>query len=269
MLKNQSLITFSSIEKTEDSARTSNSNLNSKLSKTLLAFETVWMVGCFYLHYCLYRSTTRKDFRNKIFIIGKLLTCYSLLAPIAVSYGFMYGNIFLTYNYPNSENLGAWFCFTNQYVCHLTIMYLGAFTLFTASMKYSFIVHNDKAERFGVERIKSKVLILHVVVPITMSALHVISQGNMDPMIGINRCWGNEGSGTNNVTLFGSTHSSTDIFCQDRKYEVSEYVGEQLAEYIEPLLRTMCIGVSSFYIFTTCNMMELVLYFLLFRRLDR
>ena len=135
-------------------------------------------------------------------------------------------------------------------------------------MKYSFIVHNDKAERFGVERIKSKVLILHVVVPITMSALHVISTGNMDPMNGINRCWGNEASDTKNATVVG-THSSTDIFCQDRKYEVSEYVGEQLAEYIEPLLRTMCIGVSSFYIFTTCNMMELVLYFLLFKRLDR
>ena len=268
MLKNQSLMTFLSIVKKEDSDRTANSNLNSKLSKTLLALETVWMVGCFYLHYCLYRSTTRKDFRNKIFIIGKLLTCYSLLAPIAVSYGFMYGNIFLTYNYPNSENLGAWFCFTNEYVCHLTIMYLGAFTLFTAAMKYIFIVHNDKAERFGVERIKSKVLILHVVVPITMSALHVISTGNMDPMNGINRCWGNEASDTKNATVVG-THSSTDIFCQDRKYEVSEYVGEQLAEYIEPLLRTMCIGVSSFYIFTTCNMMELVLYFLLFKRLDR
>ena len=242
--------------------------LSPALSNFLLILDIIWLVISFYLHRCLYRSTTRIDFRNKISMIFNLLTCYSKVAPFTICYGFIYGNILLPYNYPNSENLGAWFCFTNQYVCHLTIMYLGAFTLFTAAMKYSFIVHNDKAERFGVERIKSNVLILHVVVPITMSALHVISTGNRDPMNGIIRCWVNEASDTKNVTFLG-THSSTDIFCQDRKYEVSEYFGEELSQYIEPLLRTMCIGASSFYIFTTCNMMELLLYFLLFRRLDR
>ena len=270
MLQNESVRFRTFILDNEDTDLNANPEQNPELSTTLFFLEIVFSSASFYLHYCLYRSTTRKHFRNKIFIIGKLLTCYSVIAPIITFYAFIYGNIFLTYNYPNSETLGTWFCYANKYVCHTTIMYFGAFTLFSGVMKYGFIVHNDKVKDFGEERVKHIVLNLHLVIPATMSALNVISTGNVDHMNGISRCWIEETftSPAQNVTLL-DTQSSTDLFCQDRKYEVSQYLGEEAALYIEPILRTMCAGVSSFYILTTCNMVELVLYILLFKRLDR
>ena len=244
--------------------------LSPVLCNFLLTLDIIWLVISFYLHRCLYRSTTRIDFRNKISMIFNLLTCYSKVAPFTICYGFIYGNILLPYNYPNSETLGEWFCYVNQYICHAGIMYLGAFTLVTAAMKYWFIVHNVSAKRFGEERVKHIVLNLHLAVPITIAALHVISVGNADPVSGLNRCWRVETSpSSNHSTASLSTESSTDIFCHNRQYQVAHYFGDKAALVVTPILRTICVGVNGFYILTTCNMIELIFYFLLLRRLDR
>ena len=244
--------------------------LSPELCNILLTFDIVWLVISFYLHVCLYRSTTRIDFRNKISMIFNLLTCYSKVAPFTICYGFIYGNILLPYNYPNSETLGQWFCYVNQYICHAGIMYMGAFTLFTSAMKYWFIVHNVSAKRFGEERVKHTVLNLHLMIPITMAALHVLSVGNADSVSGVNRCWKLETSASSNQsTAILSTESSTDIFCQNRQYQAAQYLGDKAAFVVTPILRTLCVGVNGFYILTTCNMIELIFYFLLLRRLDR
>ena len=271
MLHNKSLasLTESSL-KIEGSDPNKRDVLSPVLCNFLLTLDLIWLVISFYLHRCLYRSTTRIDFRNKISMIFNLLTCYSKVAPFTICYGFIYGNILLPYNYPNSETLGEWFCYVNQYICHCGIMYLGAFTLFTAAMKYWFIVHTVSAKRFGEERVKHIVLNLHLAVPITIAALHVLSVGNADSVSGLNRCWRVETSiSSNKGTATLSTLSSTDIFCQNRQYQVAQYLGDKAAFVVTPILRTICVGVNGFYILTTCNMIELIFYFLLLRRLDR
>ena len=269
MSRNKSLPSLElSLLKMEDSD--THTSISQKLSNTFLILDIAWLVISFYLHLCLYRATTRIDCRKKISMIGNLLTYYSVLAPFTICYGFSYGNFLLPYNYPNSDILGEWFCYVNQYFCRVMIIYIGAFTLFTAAMKYWFIVHNVSAKNFGEERFSKIVLRLHLVVPITIGALHVLSTGNTDSISGLNRCWmiDRSTSGNENTTIL-STKSSIDIFCQNREYEVTQYLGENAAILIEPMLRALCIGINGFYILTTCNMVELILYFLLFRRLDR
>lgn len=271
MSQNKSLVllTESSI-KIEGSDPNERDVLSPVLCYFLLTLDIIWLVISFYLHRCLYLSTTRIDFRNKISMSFNLLTSYSKVAPFTICYGFIYGNLLLPYNYPNSETLGEWFCYVNQYICHVGIMYLGAFTLFTAAMKYWFIVHNVSAKRFGEERVKYIVLNLHLAVPIAIAALHVLSVGNADPVSGLNRCWRVETSASSNhSTATLSTESSTDIFCQNRQYQVAQYLGDKAASVFTPILRTICIAVNIYYILTTCNMIELIFYFLLLRRLDR
>ena len=75
----------------------------------LCILDFVSVVGGCYLHYCLYRSMQRTDFRmlNKTNIIDSLLKCYSVIAPIAISCGVIYGNIALFDLYP--ENVNPWF----------------------------------------------------------------------------------------------------------------------------------------------------------------
>ena len=269
MSRNKSLPSLElSLLKMEDSD--THTSISQKLSNTFLILDIAWLVISFYLHLCLYRATTRIDCRKKISMIGNLLTYYSVLAPFTICYGFSYGNFLLPYNYPNSDILGEWFCYVNQYFCRVMIIYIGAFTLFTAAMKYWFIVHNVSAKRFGEERVKHIVLNLHLAVPITIGALHVLSVGNADPVSGLNRCWRVETSpSSNHSTASLGTESSADIFCQNRQYQVAHYFGDKAALAVTPILRTICVGVNSFYILTTCNMIELIFYFLLLRRLDR
>ena len=90
-----------------------------------------------------------------------------------------------------------------------------------------------------------------------IAAVHVVSTGNVDPMMTINKCWKQE------------TQNIPDILCQDRKYEVVQYLGEELGHYIELMLRPLCAGVSGFYILTTCNLAEIVFYIAIARFLKR
>ena len=96
--------------------------------------------GCF-LHYCLYRSMQRTDFRmlNKTNMIDVLLKCYSVIAPIAISCGVIYGNIALFDLYP--ENVNPWFCHMSHYICQLSFLYLAMFSLYVAILRYICIVH--------------------------------------------------------------------------------------------------------------------------------
>ena len=192
---------------------------------------------------------------NKTNIIDFLLKCYSVIAPIAISCGVIYGNIALFDFYP--ENVNPWFCHMSHYICQLSFLYLAMFSLSVAIMRYICIVHYDKTIVFGMEKLKHMLLLLHILIPIMITAVHVVSTGNVDPMMTINKCWKQE------------TLTSPDMLCGDRKYEVVQYLGEELGHYIELMLRPLCAGVSGFYILTTCNMAEIVFYIAIARFLKR
>ena len=223
----------------------------------LCILDFVSIVGCVYLHYCLYRSNVRTDFRNikKIDITDGILKFYSVIAPIAIFCGLIYGNIAVFELYP--ENVNPWFCYMSQYICQLSFLYLAAFSLSIAIMRYIFIVHYDKAIAIGMDKLKHRFLVLHSIMPIMIAALHVVSTGNVDPMMTVNKCWKQE------------TQNSPDILCRDRKYEVGQYLGEELGHYKELMLRPLCVGVSGLYILSTCNVAEIVFYLAIYRFLKR
>ena len=122
----------------------------------------------------------RKDRKNSQVIIQNLLACYSILVPITFFIVFLYLNIVLEYTHPPSETFGEWFCFAYEYFAHATGIYLGAFSLFTAMMKYWFIVDNARSKSFGEEKGRTIFLILHLTIPLMIAALNSISNGQKD-----------------------------------------------------------------------------------------
>ena len=123
--------------------------------KTAVIFggtDFISLIFNFYFHYLIYRMTLRKDLKKSQGTITNVLACYSVITPITFLFAFIYLNIILQYTSPPSEIIGEWFCFVYEYYVHVVCIYLATFSLFTALMKYWFIVENARATNFGVEK---------------------------------------------------------------------------------------------------------------------
>ena len=245
-------------------------HLDIKMSIILFATDLSFLILNFYFHYLIYRMVFRKDRKNSQVIIQNLLACYSILVPITFFIVFLYLNIVLQHTHPPSEAFGEWFCFAYEYFAHATGIYLGAFSLFTAMMKYWFIVDNARSKSFGEEKGRNIFLILHLTIPLMIAALNSISNGQKDHIYVVNICWGHPISknevGNSNAT---EDYESMDMLCSNRQYQTRYYLGETTSEYLDPLLRLVCGSINMFYFLFCSNMCELILYALVYRYLNR
>ena len=235
--------------------------LNPRTSIIFLIVDLILLVLNFYFHYLIRRMISRKDTKKVTLITQTLLKCYSVIVPSSFLIVFIYLNIILRYTYPPSEAIGEWFCFVYEYFAHTTGLYLGSFTLFTAGMKYWFIVDNAKAKSFGEEKAKSIFSMLHLGVPFTMAAFNSLSNGKRDQIYVVNICWGDNSSGI--------PDPADDIICSNRQYEIANYLGESAEPYVEPILRITCGSITVLYIMICSNVGELILYGLMFKYLNR
>ena len=223
-----------------------------------------------YFHRLIRRMILRKDSKKaNVSIIQSLLSCYSVIVPFTFSIVYTYLNVILQYINPPSEILGEWFCFAYEYFAHSTGLYLGSFSIFTALMKYWFIVHNAKARVYGEEKAKRLFLGLHLALPIIMAAMNSISNGNMDQIYVVNICWKHSPLEFNYNNTSEETSLTDRFLCLDRSYDIENYIGETAAGYLEPILRISCGSISVFYILFCSNMGELIIYWLIFKYLNK
>ena len=193
-----------------------------------------------------------------------LLSCYTIIVPVTFILIFAYVNVLSRYSNPPSEVLGAWFSFLFELFGHAYFVYLGAFSLFTAGIKYWYIVKNANARRFGEEKARTIFLISHLVIPIIVAGLNSISNGNKDLLFWVNHCWSHKPK-----TDSGISEQTGDFVCSNRQYDISKYVGEKARHYIEPIQQGICGGLKIFYLAFCLNMAEFILYVLVFKYLNR
>ena len=241
-------------------------------STSMIFLITDLVILCFhcYFHHLIRRMILRKDSKKaNVSIIQTLLSCYSLIVPFTFTIVFTYLNLILPFASSASEVFGGWFCFAYEYFAHSTGLYLGTFSLFTAGMKYWFIVHNAKARVYGEEKAKRQFWILHLFLPFFMAAMNSVSNGNKDQIYVVNICWKDP---PNQVYLNATIEeaSLTDRFlCRDRSYDLQAYIGENASNYVEPLFRSICGSISVFYILFCSNMGEFIIYWMIFKYLNR
>ena len=200
-----------------------------------------------------------KDKKSHVFM-KNLLECYAVIVPVTFVIVFAHVNIFLKYTFPPSEVLGDWYCFAYELFSHAAGMYLGVFSLFTAGMKYLFIVKHAQVKRFGEEKASTIFLTSYLVIPIIISVLNAASNGNVDLLFWVNNCWGHQPK---------TESEEYDMFCYHRQYQTAKYFGENASYYLDPILRTTCGSLGIFYVIFFSNMTELILYFMLFKYLNR
>ena len=94
--------------------------------------------------------------------------------------------------HPLNELIGKWFCPT---IWGMQFFFFNLFTFhsfFAAVMRYFFIIHQEKVEKFGKWRMKRIFIALYVFLPTLMVVLSTIERPELDPFLYINRCYGRD-----------------------------------------------------------------------------
>jgi hypothetical protein len=179
----------------------------------------------------------------------------------------VYINILTRYSQTPWFISGHWFCVGFESFSHTSIVYIGGFSIFVAAKKYWFIVHNARAVKFGQRKAKKILFISHLLLPIILALLNAISNGKIDQIFWVDHCWSHE-TDTKNITSSAAGHIG-DYFCANRHYELPEFFGESLRTLVTNSLRATCGTVKVFYFLFLSNILELFLYLLIFRYLNR
>ena len=243
---------------------------NRFVTRLFIGTDAISLVLNFYFHYLIYRMTLRKDLKNSQGTTSKLLLCYSIFIPITVLSAFMYLNIIIQYTYPPSEFFGEWFCFTFEFFVHAFGTYIATFSMFSAMMKYWFIVENAKAKSFGEEKGKTVFFILHLIIPVSIAALNSISNGEKDLHYLVNICWSesiSKSETTNSSVL--NEYEGMDMLCSNRRYQTKYHLGETASYFLDPLLRKICGSLGIIQALFCSNLFELILYAFLYKYLKR
>jgi len=94
--------------------------------------------------------------------------------------------------HPVSEVIGTWFCFLGR----LLIIYNGQIvrhnSFIMASIRYCFMVHNDKVSKFGKEKLVRCFLFLHIAIPVLVCTCLELLRSELYVLESMNKCYGND-----------------------------------------------------------------------------
>ena len=238
--------------------------LNSEMYNMFSSIDFTLLAPIFYFHYLLKRMVGREKDKKGHALVKNLLQFYSRIVPYVFALCVVYVHIILRFLITPSKVLGDWFCYAYELYAHSGSLYIGGFSLFTALTKYWFIVNNVQAIGVGEENAKHIFTVSYSVTPLIMAAMNSMSNGKQDQMLWVNLCWMNLGE-YNELTK----KSDFDLFCIDKEYDITSYVGVEGNKYLTPIMRGTCGVVRILYLSFFSNILELAIYFMIFRYLNR
>lgn len=233
-----------------------------------LGMDVTLIAPMIYFHFLMKSMLKRENKKKGQNLIKNLLVGYVGVIPFSFLAIAVYVNALTTYLKAPSSWIGPWFCIIFEIFGHIDIVYIGGFSLWAALIKYWFIVHNNKATKFGEAKARKILFVAHIMVPVILSFLNSISNGKTDQIFWVDHCWGPIKSNTSTEDRNGKTVVQN-VFCVDRNYDLPIYFGESAANVVTKILRTTCGSLKLTYLFFLSNMIEFFLYFLIFRYLNR
>lgn len=242
----------------------SSPHLNAEIYNMFSSIDFVLLAPSFYFHYLLKRMVGREKDEKGHALVKNLLQLYSRIVPCVFAVCVVYVHIILRFTFTPSQVLGDGFCYGYELYSHAGNLYIGGFSLFTAITKYWFIVNNAKSKGVGEEDAKNIFTAAYCVLPIIMAAMNSMSNGKQDQMLWVNVCWRNLNEYNEQMKT-----SAFDFFCMDKEYNITSYVGVNGNKYLTPLLRGTCGVVRILYLIFLSNILELLIYFMIFRYLNR
>ena len=163
---------------------------------------------------------------------------------------------------PNKA-IGNWFCHVANFLFYFLGNVITFHSFIIAVMRYVFIIHNEKIQRFGIEKMKKIFLILTVTIPLLVAMWKVIEAAELDTMSFINKCYG-----VHHQTFLVET-STLDVFKQNF-CQFEEYGQGGSYERVVTLIRQgSCIASKSVMLITGLNISEGIIYIMLLSHMMR
>ena len=235
---------------------------------TFLGIDIILIMPMLYFHLLKSAMLKRENKKKGQNLMKNLLEGYVWTIPISFVVIALYINVLTSFIEPPSRWIGVWFCTIFELFGHVDIFYIGSFSLWAALIKYWFIVHSKNAKNFGEAKARRVLFIAHIVVPIVFSTLNSISNGRRDQVFWVDHCWG-ESEHPNRITDKTDPNLIEKLLCFDRNYTLPSYFDESITNTVTKTLRMTCGGLKLFYFIFLSNMVEFLLYFLIFRYLNR
>ena len=237
----------------------------SHLFLVLDIFQVLILCYFYYLMICMLKRESKEKKGQDL--IKELLQCYSVMVPITFLGASAYLDVMTRYLTTPNFLKGFWFCVTFELYIHISTIYIGGFSLYVASLKYWRIVHNPTATKFREYKARKICFALHLFIPILISILNSLSNGRVDQIFTVDHCWSIDLH--DNTTDPSGYDKIKSFFCVDRTYQIEAYFGTSLGNNIARILRVLCGSVKIFHLLFLSNLIELILYILIFTYLDR
>ena len=222
----------------------------------------------FYFCKLIRQMVRREQVKKEDTILSKVLQYYSALMPLSILFLILSVNVAMSFVYPVSLEFGACYCYGFQLLAHICVVYLGILSAITATIRYKFAKKHQVNTPKVRERQKTVFLVLHLVTPIIVSVLHFLIIGDNDDTFWVNHCWEHNDSEAqeNEATILLQIAEKT---CYNREFHVENYVSTTAANIIEPLLRVACGGIGIFYLVYMSNIVEIFMYLIIFKHVNR
>ena len=166
--------------------------------------------------------------------------------------------------HPLASITGEWFCTATWFVVYYLQFVISSHSLIAASMRYCFIVHTEKVEKYGTQKAKKLFLLLYICIPVFMTFWMANNGKEMDVLSFFNKCYGKHhkafliDTSTLNV-LKRSFCGVQDVLDDSTFYE----------RVVIVLKRLSCIASTTSMLIMGSNLTEGIIYFKLFRYMNR
>ena len=165
--------------------------------------------------------------------------------------------------HPLNIVLGEWFCHLGSFFIHLGMYIISFHSLVVAMMRYFFIIHQDKVDKHGREKVKRIFFWLSFIIPLVIVTIQEIEKNELDMFSFINKCYGKHHE------VFLIETSTRDVFkrnfCEFESYEL----GNSMSYVLNGFRRASCIIRTTTLLLTSFNISEAIIYFVLFAHMIR
>ena len=240
-----------------------------RASFIFLFVNVIFLIPMFYLGQRIRLMVHREQVKKEDTVLSKVLKWYATLMPIAVLNIIVFVNVMMSFVYPVSEQLGAGYCYGFQLLGHASVEYLGIFSVITAAIRYKYVKKHQVDTPDEKERQKTAFLTLHILIPTIMPVLNFLINGDKEDTFWVSHCWGHNGAREADENETTVLYQIAEKFGYHREYHLESYVGSTGANIIEPLLQVTCGLITIFHLVYMINIVEIVLYLIIFRHVDR
>ena len=191
---------------------------------------------------------------TKNFMISQLILWPFLISEISITN--------FIHSFPTE--IVKWICPISWFVIYLSLNFSTSHSCFTAIMRYFFIVHNQRVQLIGKQKVKKYFHLLSILIPLLITLWKAIDGSELDSFSMFNKCYGKHHKTflveTSTINVFKKN------FCNMPNYHnMNRYV-----EVIEAITKNIfCLASTCAMILLGSNLTEGIIYYLLFSYMNK